>query len=303
MAFGHSEIRAASADLSGTVLQEHHRQLPVHNSAAAALDAAADLWDELLISSTRGVRQAAAVVIGLPCPIDAHTQRIVANNILPGWVDVHPAGELYQRTKQPATIENDANLAALGEWRYGAGQNIADLIYVKASVGIGASFIFNGALYRGSSGSAGEIGHIQVDWDGPTCRCGNRGCLETTVSLTRVLDAITSATGRPAHADELAPLVLAHDIATRRIIADAGRRIGRPLADLCSALNPKVVIVGGELGTAGTVLTEAIQESINRYAQPMIGEAIAARPGTLGARAEVLGAIALAITAASSPAG
>jgi predicted NBD/HSP70 family sugar kinase len=296
IAFGHSDLWAASADLSGTVLREHREQLPVDNSAKAALDTAADVVGDLLVSSALGTTTVAQIVVGLPCPINSKTERIVTNNILPGWVNVQPTNEMERRTGHRVVIENDANLAALGEWRYGAGQGVSDLIYVKASVGIGAGLVLGGRLYRGATGTAGEFGHTQVNPDGNTCRCGNRGCLETIASLRQVLNALSEAHGRQLNADELLTLITDNDIAARRVVADAGRRIGRPLADLCNVLNPGVVVVGGELGNAGTVLTDAVQESINRYAQPMVGEAITAEPSSLGPRAEMLGAVAAAIT-------
>jgi predicted NBD/HSP70 family sugar kinase len=201
---------------------------------------------------------------------------------------------MRSRTGQQVVIENDANLAALGEWRYGAGRDLANLIYVKASIGIGAGLILDNRLYRGAAGTAGEIGHTQINPDGTVCRCGNRGCLETIASLRPVLVSLSEAHGRAVDYDGLVALLAAGDIGARRVVADAGRRIGRPLADLCNALNPGLVVVGGELGNAGAALTDAIHESINRYAQPLIGQ-VTAQPSTLGPRAEMLGAVAAAI--------
>jgi predicted NBD/HSP70 family sugar kinase len=294
IAFGHSELWAASADLSGTILREHREPLAIDNSAKSALDVAADLLNDLIVSSARGTTTADQIVVGLPCPVNSQTGRIVTNNILPGWVDVHPAGEMRSRTGQQVVIENDANLAALGEWRYGAGRDLANLIYVKASIGIGAGLILDNRLYRGAAGTAGEIGHTQINPDGTVCRCGNRGCLETIASLRPVLVSLSEAHGRAVDYDGLVALLAAGDIGARRVVADAGRRIGRPLADLCNALNPGLVVVGGELGNAGAALTDAIHESINRYAQPLIGQ-VTAQPSTLGPRAEMLGAVAAAI--------
>lgn len=118
--------------------------------------------------------------------------------------------------------------------------------------------------------------------------------------MPQVLNALSAAHGRQLNNEDLLALILDNDLGARRVVADAGRRIGRPLADLCNVLNPAAVVVGGELGTVGTVLADAIQESINRYAQPMVGEAITARPSSLGPRAEVLGAITLAIANATT---
>ncbi len=300
IAFGHSELWAASADLSGEILHERRLEIAVDNSAGTALAAAAEVLQELLLSSTvltppRESAGGTQVVMGLPCPIDARSGRVVTNNILPGWVDVQPAREMAQRTGQEVVIENDANLGAVGEWRFGAGERVPDLIYLKASTGIGAGLVLGGRLYRGATGTAGEVGHTQVNPDGATCRCGNSGCLETMASLTQVLAAVGAVHEREISVADLAALVQAGDAGAKRVVANAGRRIGRLLADLCNAFNPGALILGGELGSIGAAFTTGVQESINHYAQPIVGDAITAVPSSLGPRAEVLGAVALAI--------
>jgi predicted NBD/HSP70 family sugar kinase len=219
----------------------------------------------------------------------------VTNNILPGWIDRAPAHELQQRIGLPVTLENDANLAALGEMTYGAGKAARNLIYVKASTGIGAGLIFDGRLYRGDTGTAGEIGHIQIGADGTICRCGNRGCLETLVSVPHVLAMLQPMHANPLTIEHVIDLVLAGDLSARRVVTDAGRTIGRSLADLCNVLNPGALILGGELSAAGTALTDGIREAIDRHAQPVIAHAVTITTSALGPRAEVLGAIALAI--------
>ena len=198
MTFGHGDIRIVLATLSGEVLAEQHEVIAVDNSATEALDAASAAFCSMLDVIEERPVDVRKVVIGLPAPINRATGRVMINNILPGWVDRAPAVELQDRIHQSVVVENDANLAALGELTYGVGVGVKDLILVKASTGIGAGRIVNGRLLRGASGCAGELGHVQIQSDGAVCRCGSRGCLETMVSITRVVESL-----QPTHPDTI----------------------------------------------------------------------------------------------------
>ncbi|GAA4622691.1 ROK family transcriptional regulator [Actinoallomurus vinaceus] len=301
MAFGHSDLRVAVATLSGDLIAERYVRLAVDNSVGVALDTAADEFATILRETGHMTHDVRNVVVGLPAPLDRHTGRVVVNNILPGWVDLDPAGDLQQRIHRPVFPDNAVNLAALGEMTYGAGTGIRDLVFVKVSTGVGAGLIFDGNLYRGASGYAGELGHIQVEANGLLCRCGSRGCLETLVSTPRII-----ATLQPMHTDPLTTtdvirLLQTEDSGAARIVGDAGRTIGRSLADMCNVLNPEMVIIGGELSQPNGALANGIREAIARYAQPSVARAVTVTTATLENRAELLGAIALAIQHTGSP--
>jgi predicted NBD/HSP70 family sugar kinase len=296
LAFDHGDLRTAAATLSGEVLAERHVQLGVDNSASDALDMAATEFEGVIAKiDGRTSTDIRGVVVGLPSPLDRRTGRVVTNNILPGWVDVDPAAELRQRLQYPVIPENAANLGALGEMAYGAGVGMRDLIFVKASTGIGTGLIFDGHLYRGTTGRAGELGHVQIQPNGLLCRCGNRGCLETLVSTPHIIAALQPMYTHTVTITDVIRLVQTGDSGATRVVSDAGHTIGRSLADMCDVLNPEAVIVGGELSLAGEVLTDGIREAITRYAQPSVARAVTVTSGTLKNRAELLGAIALAI--------
>lgn len=295
VSFGHRDIRAAAATLSGRLLAERHLPFPVDDSAPEALDTATHELRSLVDTIGCRMDDVREVVIGLPAPIDRASGRVMINNILPGWIDLVPADEFRARIQRPVVLENDANLAALGEMTYGVAVGARDIVFLKASVGIGAGLILNGELYRGTTGYAGELGHVHVQPEGPLCRCGSRGCLETQVSLPHILAAL-----RPFHdrrsmnLADLAELVSAGDAGAVRVLTDAGRTIGRLLADLCNVLNPERLIIGGELSTTGEALTDGVREAIGRFAQPIVAGPLTVETGTLRERAEVLGALALA---------
>ena len=233
----------------------------------------------------------------MPAPVDVRSGSVGDGNLLPRWVDRRPAAELADSLGIPFFIDNDANLGALAEGTFGgATRGAEDLIYVKAATGIGAGLLLGGRIHRGVDGRAGEIGHVPIDPDGGLCRCGNRGCLETLASLTQVLAAIRPLHGGQISMDDVVRLVDAGDAGATRVVTDAGRMIGRVLADVVNSLNPARVVIGGELAAAGTALLAGIRESIDRFAQPGLVDHLTLEPTSLGDQAGLLGAAALALS-------
>ena len=292
--FGHRHLRVALADLSSRVLAERRRELDVHRSALEALDLAAEVISELLAETGSPRDRIVACGLGLPGPVDV-TGRVGSSVILPGWAGLHAADELGNRIGLPVQVDNDANLGALGEVAFGAGRGAEDVMYVKVSSGLGAGIVLGGRLHRGATGIAGEIGHIQADRSERVCRCGNRGCLETVAAAPALLELL-----RPIHGDglttaRLVALAREGDLATCRLLKDAGRAVGQTLAGLCNALNPELIVVGGDLAATGDALLDGIRESVNRFALPGAADAVRVTAGVLGDRAEVLGSLALVI--------
>jgi len=293
--FGHRHVRTAVADLSSTVLAEAAVPVDVDNDADAALEVSADLVERVLDEAQLDRCRIIGAGMGLPGPFDRSRGLIHSASILPGWAGRDPAQELAQRLDVQVEVDNDANLGALGELMFGAGRGLSDAVYVKLATGIGAGLILGGRVYRGSTGIAGELGHVQVQRDGPVCACGGRGCLQMVAGLPALV-----AHAREVHGPELTnqrflELVHSGDFGARRIVGDAGRAVGRVLADLCNLVNPQAVIVGGELSVAGEPLLAGIRESIDRHALPDVARAVEVKAAVLGERAEVLGALVLVI--------
>jgi predicted NBD/HSP70 family sugar kinase len=290
--FGHRHLRLALADLSSTVLGERELELDVDHDATAALDAAATLLDELLEESGIDRHQLVGAGMGVPGPIDRRTGTI-GSSILPGWDGVRPAHELSARIGAHVEVDNDANLGGLGEVLFGAARGLEDVVYLKVSAGIGAGLVLRGRLYRGASGRAGELGHVRARPYGAVCRCGNRGCLETVASLPAVVEALRVLHGPELTVRGALDLVAAGAPEATRIVRDAGREVGRAVADLCDLINPQAIVVGGDLAAAGESLLEAIRGVIDRRMLPAAAPPVEVLPGALGERAEVLGALAL----------
>ena len=231
--------------------------------------------------------------MGLPGPIARATGAIQDSSILPGWVGVTAASEASARLGLQVEVENDANLGALAELVWGAAKGHSEVAYIKVSSGIGAGLITEGRLRHGVGGTAGEIGHTVLDANGPVCRCGNRGCLETLASARAVAAQLSQSRFEDVSTRRMLELSAAGDAATRRLIADAGRILGVAVANLCNIVNPECVVIGGDLSLAGDVLLDPVRDVVSRNAIPSASEDAEVVAGTLGERAEVLGALAL----------
>ena len=293
--FGHRHLRVAVADLAHTVLAESNQRLDVDHSASEGLRAAIEVVDRLLAEAGSSRAEVVGVGMGVPGPIDTTTGAVGSSSILPGWVGVDPAAAVSETLERPVHVDNDANLGALGEVAWGAGRGRRDVAYIKAATGIGAGLVLDGRLYRGRAGTAGEIGHTTVDEQGEVCRCGNRGCLETFVGTPRLLELLARSHGRDLTLPDVLRLAADGDAGSGRILADAGRQIGVAVANLCNLLSPELVIVGGGLAGAGDLVLQPLRDAVRRYAIPSAAAAVEIVPGELGERAEVLGAVALAL--------
>jgi predicted NBD/HSP70 family sugar kinase len=290
---GHRHVRVAVSDRSAKILAEVETQTDVDTHGNATLDIAADLVRRAAADAAIPVAELLMAGLCVPAPIDRRSAR-VDPAVLPGWHELAPAGELSRRIEPPVVVDNDANLGALAEHQHGAGRGVADLIYVKLASGVGAGLVLGGRIHRGSTGLAGEVGHILAREGGDLCRCGSRGCLETEVSTRRLLDLL-----RPVYGDAIdLPGLLALDadgeVAVRRVLADAGIIVGRVLAGVCTTLNPARLVVGGSLGASST-LVSAIRSGVDHYAHPEVAASCEVVSGRFGGRAELMGALALAI--------
>ena len=295
MHFDHPVLRVAVADLGYTILAEATVPVDVDHDAQDSLDAAVALIDEVLVKSDEERERLLGAGAALAGPIDSATGTVGSSAILPGWVGLSLAQELEARLGLPVHVDNDANVGALAESVLGAGRGVSEMAYIMLGSGIGAGLIIGGQVYRGSGGTAGEIGHVLVDEHGPLCRCGNRGCLETYAGADALLDLLRRKHGDELTVDGLVQLARDGDAACQRVIADAARIVGVAAATLCNQLNPELIVIGGELAQAGPLLLDPLRESIVRYAIPAAAEDVRVVTGELGERAELLGALVLVL--------
>lgn len=292
--FGHSHVRVAIADLGHTVLAEAEEALDVDHEADEGVALAGRLVRGLLDEVGVGADRVTGVGMGLPGPLRRDTGEVGDSAILPGWIGSRPEALMRTELGLDVRVENDANLGALAEIVWGAGRGCADLLYVKVATGVGAGLVLDGRLYHGSSGTAGEIGHMTIDEAGPVCRCGNRGCLEAFAGAEAVLEPLRRRHGERLTLRRVVLQAQAGDVGCRRVVADAGRALGIAVAGVCNLLAPERVVVGGELAQAGDLLLEPLHASLVRSATAATRD-VPVVAGVLGERAEVLGAVALVL--------
>ncbi len=257
----------------------------------------------------RGRLQAVAVAVpGYVDPVNGLVYR--APNI-PGWDNFPVRAYLEERIGAPVLVGNDANLAALGEWRYGAGVGYHNLIYLTISTGIGAGVIMDDRLILGEHGLAAELGHVTVVPEGPLCGCGQRGHLEAVASGTAIARYVSEkiALGYPSIlADLVNPTARDVSIAAEkgdelaiRALHHAGTYIGYALADFLHMLNPAIVILGGGVSRAGALLIEPLRAALpERIMNRAYLDNLVITPCRLGDQSGLMGALTLARTVPDS---
>lgn len=177
---GGSKLAVALGDARGQLRARDRWPTRPTGRAREDVERIAERARRLLARAGVASAQLAGVGVSVPGPLDRESGRILGPPNLPGWDDVPLRAWLGEALEAPVQLENDANAAALAEWRFGAGRGCRDMVYLTMSTGIGAGLILGGRLQRGTGG-AGELGHVPVEWDGEPCACGGRGCLETYI--------------------------------------------------------------------------------------------------------------------------
>jgi predicted NBD/HSP70 family sugar kinase len=295
---GRTHARVVLAHLGHEVITEEAVTLEEEGTAEAAFGAVEDLVDRVIAAAGAQRGELVGVGLGLPAPLDA-TGHLTSVTIPPDWVRADPAHALAQRLGVRVMVDNDANLGALAEARWGAGRRFSNLFYVKASTGIGAGLVFDGRLFRGSTGTAGELGHITVDADGLVCRCGSRGCLEVRAGGHALVAEVAHSGQAVASLGELIAAARQGDPACQRVLSDAGVSLGVALATVLNIVNPARVVLGGELGSAGELVLDSLRDQLSRHALASAFRSASVVQGELGERAESLGAVLLVLTEAS----
>jgi glucokinase len=271
--FGGTHIRTALfVSDSPTPTQQTKIKTLAEEGPKAVIGRIKEAIEEVLPAERSGLR----IGIASPGPLNPFTGSIYFMPNLPGWKDVPLAHEIASHFHYPTVINNDANLAALGEWKHGAGKGVNDLIYLTISTGIGGGVIIQGKLFVGSHGLATEFGHMTVERNGPLCGCGKRGHLEAIASgpsITRIALQRLEA-GEPSilhewlkelktlDAEIIGRAAKEGDALSISLIEDAGIAIGSHLANLVHAFNPQRIIIGGGLSQMGEYLFEPMLKTL-----------------------------------------
>jgi glucokinase len=297
---GGTKIAAGVVTPEAEILSE--TRYPTPHSEQRLVDSIARAIEEV-----REGFEVGGVCLAVPGLILAEKNQVVFSPNLRAIEGVPLKDELEPRLGLPLTIENDANAAAWGEFRFGAGSEVDHLVFVTLGTGIGGGVITHGVLLHGAQGSAGELGHVTVHATGPRCACGNRGCLEALASGTAIQRrAREVASERPGSAlgrlaverkvlgEDVTRLAREGDEGALAVLEEAGRWLGIGLAGFVNVFNPEVVAVGGGAAKAGELILEAAREEVQLRARPPSRDLVEVMVATLGPESGVLGAAALA---------
>ena len=308
---GATSLDIALADVTGSILQRCSEPTDVKLSPDTVFGRCTGLLVELLRTQGAKPDQILGIGIGVPGPVDFARGVLVAPPLMPEWEN-YPIRDFFKKTFPSAfvVVDNDVNIMALGEQRAGDGAGVDHFIFVKIGTGIGAGIISNGKLHRGADGSAGDIGHICVDKEGPLCACGNKGCLEAMAAgpaiTSRALEAARNGSSpilrqvREANRGSIRPedvnaACREGDQAALDIIRDSGQMIGDVLASLVNFFNPSHIFIGGGIANFGNHLLVAIRRAVLHRSLPLATTHLSIKFSRVGSNVGVMGAISLAL--------
>ncbi len=255
----------------------------------------------------RSPARVAGVGIAAPGPIDPQTGVIYSPANLPGWEEIPLLDRLKERLGLPVWAGNDANLAALGEHRFGCGQAVDDLVYLTISTGIGSGIISRGELLLGSHGLAAEAGHMILQPDGPLCGCGQHGCLEALASGPAIgrqaaerIAAGKSSILQPTLRDngnlsafQVVNAARMGDRLAGAVLQQAATYIGIGITTLVHLLDPAIVVIGGGVSNAGELLLDPIRQTVREHTMKAFRDGVTIVPTALGDDVGLWGAVAL----------
>ena len=307
---GGTKILAAVINTKGEIVQQAKTATKPKKGADAVIKRIARCTREAIDGAELKPSQIRAIGIGSPGPLDPETGVIIfAPNL--GWSNVPLKAELEANLSIPTFVDNDVNVGTLGESAFGAGQGVKNLVGIFVGTGIGGGIILDGKLYHGVNKTAGEVGHMIVEANGPRCGCGNFGCLEAVASRTAITRDLQKAIQKKGQKSKLTKLnggkldqirsqaiakaVKRGDKPTIKVMQRAGKYLGISVASIVHFLNPEMVVLGGGVIEAmGDSLLAPIRQAAAKYALPTTMDGVQIVEATLGDNAGVIGAAALA---------
>jgi glucokinase len=292
---GGTKLALALGDDEGRIVARRRRATAP--TGAPDRDVEAIVADARALLAEAGVAASDLAMVGIsaPGPLDQAQGRVLGAPNLPGWHDVPLVRLVREALRVPVHMENDADAAALAEWRFGAGRGRRDLVYLTMSTGVGGGIILDGALHRGAGGRAGEVGHLPVVWDGEPCACGLRGCLEAYVGgrawMRRLREVVPESSSAVRLAGGRTKLLPEH------VVAAAGQGdpfacaemqrfvdyLARGIVALAFVLAPQLVVLGTIPTAAGETLCLApLRRAVESRLWPAIASDLEILPAALG---------------------
>ena len=307
---GGTKILTAVTDAQGNILSRDHSVTPAAKGPEAVIQSILESTGRALKQAGIAASDLAAIGVGAPGLSNPETGIVFTSPHLRGWKDVPLRDIIEQELGRKVFLINDANAAAIGELHFGGGRGARNFVYITISTGIGGGIIIDGKIYTGAIGTAGELGHMVIDDDGPSCSCGNRGCWETLASGTaiarearrRIKEGASSSILGYADGDlEKVEAEIIHKAAqdndelAKELVARTSYYIGVGLANLINIFNPEIIVIGGGLSNIGDMLLEPAFREAERRAFKQSYQAVRFARAELGRNSGVIGAAAFAL--------
>ncbi len=295
---GGTKMTTALATAEGRVIRLLRQQTKREEGAEGGFFAIRTMVKSLLDTATQQGLTVARIGVGFGGPVDFARGIVYLSHHVSGWENFPLKAILEEHFAIPTVVDNDANAGTLGEWLFGAGKGVDDLLYVNIGTGIGGGLISGGRLVRGWRNLAGEIGHMTVKPDGPLCTCGRKGCLEAFASGSAIGRQGTERLGQTVSSEEVFALAAQGNPVARQVLEEVTEALAFAIGAAANLLNPHRVILGGGVAEAPeALLLQPLREKLPRYLLPQTAEGLEIVRAQLGYDAGIMGAIALALIA------
>lgn len=301
---GGTKISGAVADSHGNIVSQHTIPTGADEGEETVLKRIISVVEKVIGESMVGKEKVTAIGIGSPGPLNAKEGKIITTPNLP-FKDFNLVKLLKDTFNIPVYLDNDANVAAIGEYTFGSGKGTNNMVFITVSTGIGGGAILNGKIYRGNTSNALEVGHMTLEKDGPRCNCGNYGCAEALASGTAIgrmareeveKGAETSlANYEKITAIEVFKEAEKGDLVAKAVLDKALNYLGICVSNIITSFDPEMVIIGGGVSKNGSLVFEKVRKVVNERCFKTMAESTMIVPAALGTDAGVIGAVALAI--------
>ncbi|MGA9365061.1 MAG: ROK family protein [Bacteroidota bacterium] len=307
---GGTAIKAGLVNPQGKILLDTTVPAEANQGPTHVIEQIIKSVHQLIDGSSYKKREYAGIGVGSPGSVDLDGGTVKYPPNFPGWTVVRLGDALHKEFGLHVEVDNDANAAAVGEAKLGAGIGHKDFIMVTLGTGVGGGLILGGKIFRGTFGGAGELGHITIDHNGPLCNCGNHGCVEAYVGAkyltrraieklkrNRKSKILSLAGNNTKHIDPkiISLAAKAGDATALDILAETGRYLGIGLATVVNLLDVRLIIIGGGIARAGKPLFDPIKESVRKHVLTPMRDGLEVLPAKLGNSAGILGAAALVL--------
>ncbi|KAA3664289.1 MAG: ROK family protein [Chloroflexi bacterium] len=294
--FGGTKLTAASLTTNQLTAdtpqwQGHRRVFSPHDgNAQYDIDTMIQLGKDLL-----GDQSLTGIGVSFGGPVDYDNGLVRLSHHVPGWENTPLQTMLQDAFHAPVQVDNDANVAALGEWRFGAGRGVDSLLYVTVSTGIGGGWVLGKRPFRGHAGMAGEIGHTVVDPNGPVCLCGKRGCVERLASGPYMAQDLVAKLGVPSKqitGKDVAKMAAQGNGDAQQILLRGAWALGTGIGNAANLINPQRIVLGGGVTKSGKFWWQTVRQTAHKTALPEVSFDVV--PAAFADDAPLWGAIALA---------